>query len=125
MEMITNKLKTMENKLTIEGFIEKWLVGYESLEQKLEFEIEIASDLASLQAKACGGHWVRVEDGLPEKEQEVTVYFRNEVGWHTTAAYWDGENFLIMCEVCGNRELFTHRTPVTHWMPLPNKPEPI
>ncbi len=34
-------------------FIEKWLVGYESLEQKAEFEIEMKADLASLNRQGC------------------------------------------------------------------------
>jgi predicted RNase H-like nuclease (RuvC/YqgF family) len=37
-----------QDKPTVESFIEKWLVGYESLEQKLEFGIEMKADLASL-----------------------------------------------------------------------------
>jgi hypothetical protein len=64
--------------------------------------------------------WIRVEDRLPDKEQEVIVYFRNEIGWHTTAAYWDGY-FMDLCEVCGNREGYAYKT-ITHWMPLPTSP---
>jgi hypothetical protein len=38
-------------------FIEKWNVGYEDLEQKAEFALEMESDLKALQQS----EWVKVE----------------------------------------------------------------
>lgn len=67
--------------------------------------------------------WIELVDRTPEKEQEVIVYFKNSAGWHTTAAYWDGENFTERCEDCGNQTPFTYQTPITHWMPLPEPPK--
>jgi len=85
-------------------------------------ELNKQTYLSSIKPVAEG--WVSV--GKPPKEsQEVIVYFKNDVGWHITAAYWNGETFTELCEVCGNRTPFTYKTPVTHWQPLPPPPQSI
>ena len=69
-----------------------------------------------------GKGWIRVEDGLPTAPQEVNIYFKNSAGFHSSCAYWDGENFVELCERCGFIEPYGHSEPVTHWMPLPTPP---
>lgn len=64
--------------------------------------------------------WIDVKEWLPKNKQEVSVYFKNEVGWHVTGAYFDGKWFNELCEVCGHKEPFTI---VTHWRPLPLAPD--
>lgn len=66
--------------------------------------------------------WISVKDRSPEEKQEVTVYFKNEAGWHVTGCYWDGNNFIWLCEECGLREQVSYKTPITHWRPLPEPP---
>lgn len=67
--------------------------------------------------------WIEVKIETPKKEQEVIIYFKNVVGWHTVTCYWNGRNFIDLCEVCGHNSTYHHDTPVTHWMPLPKPPQ--
>jgi hypothetical protein len=46
-------------------FIEKWNVGYEDFEQKLEFAKEMESDLQSL----LQSEWVKVKERLPTRKE--------------------------------------------------------
>jgi len=106
-----------------EEFIEKWLVGYESLEQKAEFSIEMESDLEDLSNTS---KWISVEDRLPERGVKVIVYFcniqttligrrMNDSGGNDVwmVFFADGEK--------ANNNIYSED--ITHWMPLPNAPE--
>ncbi len=61
--------------------------------------------------------WTRVEDGLPDKYgKEVLAYSNGEYLIGTLYNHY-GRN------ICEGAD--TMIEDVTHWMPLPNKPEPI
>lgn len=64
--------------------------------------------------------WIDVFENIPSEPQEVIINFKNEAGWHVTAAYWDGSVFMDICETCGVRNVYTAKTPIKKWMPLPN-----
>ena len=60
---------------------------------------------------------------IPEKEQEVIVYFKNSVGYHVSTAYWDGVDFFNLCEECDYKEPYKYHATITYWMPLPEPPK--
>ena len=68
--------------------------------------------------------WISVKDitRLPKKEQIVIIYFTNKAGSHVSYSYWNGENFINMCEECNYEEIHPYSCPITHWMPLPGPP---
>ena len=66
--------------------------------------------------------WIKTIDKLPKEEQTLNIYFKNSVGWHVGSCYWDGTNFIDLCEVCGHNEAYKPSALVTHWQPLPEKP---
>lgn len=68
------------------------------------------------------GGWVECSERLPEERQEVSVYFENLVGKHVTCAFWDGLQFVEMCERCNFKEGLPLNS-VTHWQPLPTPPK--
>ena len=63
--------------------------------------------------------WVSVKDRLPEIEKSVLIYYPK----------WDGDEIQVakleddgmMFDICGEFNIGTGV--VTHWMPLPQKPE--
>lgn len=62
--------------------------------------------------------WVRVEDALPEIHERVLVWAKE--GHGTIASYWTaiylGNNYFSSS---------THSDNITHWQPLPPKPNEI
>ena len=74
--------------------------------------------------------WVKVEDQMPEKDQNVLVFFGGDV---IMIAWWDGNDWAenseeieahggfdgaYLTRVIEEREYYK----LTHWMPLPNHP---
>lgn len=59
-------------------------------------------------------NWIKKE--IPEEPQEVIVHFENSAGEQVTAAYWNGMQFMNICEECGYESNFPE---VLAWMPLP------
>jgi len=64
--------------------------------------------------------WTRVEDGFPEDGQLVLVYC---VERGIRIMKWNTEFFILKPSEAWGASNINLR--VTHWMPLPNKPEPI
>ena len=65
--------------------------------------------------------WIRVEDRLPEKDQECIVY-SSEIGVmvETFEDRHAANNWLVDIQAwCGRCEEYE----VTHWMPLPEPPK--
>ncbi len=115
-------------------------------ERELKMFTAAITEYASLNRQG----WTRVEDGLPKEGERVFIYYKNEHGkyWRDVAFYTYGKvvefddeqddfpecfdpekgiyllpkGFWFNSEVDEN--LF-NRLNVTHWMPLPNKPETI
>ena len=90
----------------------QYIAGYNGIVSLLQYAKE--SHAASLNRQG----WTRVEDGLPETlGEDILIYY--EMGGQTRIeiGYLCGERLIK-----GTTEIYP---PVTHWMPLPNKPEPI
>jgi len=79
--------------------------------------------------------WTRVENGLPEVEDghaiEVTICSHicdaEEPMVVASGVFYKGDFYLCAEWMGGDLELIKPLTPgrITHWMPLPNKPEPV
>lgn len=75
--------------------------------------------------------WIEVKDRLPADDEDVLVYHRDDD--HITVGYFEKENIRFYIESDGNKfytdsgwntEIpWAPRGGVTHWMPLPKKPE--
>ncbi len=61
--------------------------------------------------------WVNVEDHMPEYNVGVLVFIPAEDG-HITSGMYDISNKWTLLD-----EYRTPDSPVTHWMPMPDKPK--
>lgn len=66
-------------------------------------------------------NWIDVKDNLPEKKQDVLVYFINSAGRHISYATYEDFAFWSIAET--DTQTFKEVFPiVTHWMGLPEPP---
>ncbi len=93
--------------------------------QKLENILKLVEAYKSQSTipDAIGDGWIDVKDELPDTKQEVNVYFKNSAGYHVSSSYWNGKNFIELCERCGFNEPFSYSDAlVIKWQPLPTPP---
>ena len=94
-------------------FIEKWLVGYESLEQKAEFSIEMETDLEDLSNTS---KWISTET-MPDYDGRYLCYIKQVQECDNVWEYQAVRDCTInLWSTLANET-------ITHWMPLPNAPE--
>jgi hypothetical protein len=75
--------------------------------------------------------WIRVDQSLPTNDEDVLVYHLEDD--HITVGYFEEENVSFYFESDGSKfytdcgwetEIpWAQKGPVTHWMPLPDKPQ--
>lgn len=75
--------------------------------------------------------WIKVEDKLPVNDENVLVYHSGD--FHITVGYFNSHNVRSYIESDGSvfytddgweTEIpWAQKGPVTHWMPLPEKPK--
>jgi hypothetical protein len=61
-------------------------------------------------------NWIKCSDMMPEDAEPVLGYFPKSK--EVSEVYWDGEEDSWVCH-----EISYEKEEVTHWMPLPEKPE--
>jgi hypothetical protein len=66
-------------------------------------------------------NWIKVEDKLPEKGQVILTY--NGVTGVNQSVFYTANGKPIFKLLCWNNKSGEWYPIVSHWMPIPNKPE--
>lgn len=122
---LEGKLSKLENRIAAEGFsdLETMISKYKTVmlaanELSIEADEEIESLKARLaEAERRESEWIKVTDMLPEKKQDVLIWFDRfggDIGigwWSKDCEAWFMNGGMMLCYN------------VTHWMPLPQPPK--
>ena len=113
-------------EITIEDVLKKHIEEYNSTvndmhkfklsERELKMFSAAMTEYASLNRQG----WMRVEDGLPEVGEHILVVIENSL---ILTGKLMNNNIWVAYFADGEQPLTIRK--VTHWMPLPNKPETI
>ena len=89
----------------------------EPLFEALDMAISALKQQQDQESKPLNG-WISVEDRLPEKNQAVLGWYKDNpfAGYTYGVVSWNGKGWVF---VYAQRYV----TNVTHWMPLPNPPK--
>lgn len=97
------------------GFIHGYTQCQETLNARileLEVQIESLTNIAVIEVSCREDEWISVEDRLPSEGKSYLFY---SAGMNIILYYQSPEYFFY--------NEYQWRSPVTHWMPLPNPPK--